>query len=285
MQLLACPKCARQYDVTHLAPRSHVRCICDERFEVSWRRPFSVTPLECGRCAAPVATSDEECGHCGAALSERDRRLASLCPSCFSRIESDSRHCRACGVAIQPQALSPIPDGRNCPRCESELRIRMLEQGSVIECEGCEGLWVENRTFLRICRDAREGAIPRAEPAATPPTLASSGEGMRYIPCLLCGELMFRRQFTDGGRPSRVVVDRCRDHGTWLDRDELERVLSFLARSAESRGSAGSGLDSMLADELRRTLPPRSPAPTAPKSRLSAALAFVGGLLFDDIFA
>lgn len=284
MLLLACPKCARQYDVTHLAPRSHVRCVCDERFEVSWRRPFSVAPLECGRCAAPIESTDQECGHCGAALSERDRRLAALCPSCFSRIESDSRHCRACGVGIQPQALPPIPDGRSCPRCSGGLRIRMLEQGSVIECEDCEGLWIENRTFLRICKEARASAAPRSEPRLASPAPASSEEAMRYIPCLSCGELMFRRQFTDGGRPSRVVVDRCRDHGTWLDRDELERVLSFLARSMETHASA-AGLDPMLADEFRRTLPPRSPRPGAPRSRLSAALAFVGGLLFDDIFA
>jgi len=103
MLLLACPKCARQYDVSHLAPKSKVRCLCDQVIEVTWRKPFVVAALQCSECGGPAERDDECCRFCGVVLPEKERRASSLCPVCFARIEEDARHCRACGVRIEPQ--------------------------------------------------------------------------------------------------------------------------------------------------------------------------------------
>jgi Zn-finger nucleic acid-binding protein len=54
---------------------------------------------------------------------------------------------------------------------------------------------------------------PRAEAAS-----------WRYLPCPSCGELMHRQLH---GRRSGVVVDRCRDHGLWLDAGELRQLLEW----------------------------------------------------------
>ena len=47
-------------------------------------------------------------------------------------------------------------------------------------------------------------------------------EKIRYIPCPICHELMNRVNFANF---SGVIVDVCREHGTWFDRDELRRAL------------------------------------------------------------
>lgn len=284
MILLSCPRCARQYDVTHLAPKSLVRCACDKRFEVTWSRPFAVERLQCSNCAAPVERGDAHCRYCGSSLPERERALDTLCPSCFARIHEDSRHCRACGVEIRPQALTPIPDGKRCPRCAGELRIRVLDELAVVECAACEGMWIEAATFDALCERTR-----RAGPVGAPSQNGARGlhrapDGLGYVACIVCGELMFRRQFGYGGRASGVVVDRCREHGVWLDKDELEAVVRFLGsndfREVPRTLPEIPGLEAML-EGSKRTAAKRRPR----ANRVDDALAFVADLFFGDLLA
>jgi len=275
MILQACPRCSRQYDVTHLVPRSKVRCVCDECFEVSWTRPFTVARLQCGNCGGAVVREDTTCGYCGQRLSDAERRMDSLCPKCFARIPENARHCHACGVEIRPQALAPIPDGSSCPRCERELRIRMLEDVSVIECTACEGIWIQSSVFDRLCHEAR-AAGPPAAAARSKVRASAAPEPVRYIRCMSCGELMFRRQFRYADRPSGVIIDGCKDHGVWLDRDELERIVGFVQST--------HGLPAAPPAPPPVVLLPTSGRRPAATSPLSVALTFLGDVLFGDFF-
>jgi len=45
------------------------------------------------------------------------------------------------------------------------------------------------------------------------------------VPCPQCGQLMNRINFA---RCSGVVVDICKGHGTWFDRDELSAIVQFI---------------------------------------------------------
>ena len=47
---------------------------------------------------------------------------------------------------------------------------------------------------------------------------------VRYRPCAVCSDLMNRSLF---GHRSGVIVDRCRDHGVWLDAGELRQLLEW----------------------------------------------------------
>ena len=46
-----------------------------------------------------------------------------------------------------------------------------------------------------------------------------------YIPCPDCGKLMNRRNFAGC---SGIVVDWCKDHGIWFDRNELKQAVQFI---------------------------------------------------------
>jgi len=229
MLLIACPSCSRQYDVTNLAPGSQVRCHCEELFLVNWSPTLSATALTCTHCGGAVGVKDDICPYCQARISEEDRRKTTLCPACFTRLEDDSRHCRACAIEIRPQALTPLPADRDCPRCEGPLRVRSINVADVIECSTCLGIWLTPQVFERATIEAqRPGTGTELLLKAVEEAPAREWETVKYIPCVTCGELMQRRRYQYQGRASRTVVDMCRGHGIWLDHEELEQIVDFV---------------------------------------------------------
>jgi Zn-finger nucleic acid-binding protein len=96
------------------------------------------------------------------------------------------------------------------------------------ECEHCGGVWVEVAAFEKICAD-REQQSAVLGGASLVPANQMMGKGnpdkIRYVPCPQCGQLMNRINFA---RCSGVVVDVCKGHGTWFDRDELRDIVEFI---------------------------------------------------------
>jgi Zn-finger nucleic acid-binding protein len=273
MLLIACSSCSRQYDVTGLEPGAQVRCICDAMLNVGWPKQLTGQALLCTHCGGAVTVEAEACPYCSAKISEADRRQTTLCPGCYTRIDDDSKHCRSCGINIEPQALAPLPADRGCPRCKGQLRTRALEHAEVIECGECLGIWLTPKTFDRTLLEAeRKSFLSALSLTEAPKPTARNVEAVGYIPCLNCGELMNRRQYRYAERSSGVVIDACRHHGVWLDHEELERIMSFIRAggtggpgntlpdpkafvpvrrsSRPLRGSSGGGSDTFLAAEL-----------------------------------
>lgn len=93
-----------------------------------------------------------------------------------------------------------------------------------MECRTCLGLWLDVPTFEKICTD-REQHAPALGPASLSKAQSVGVEKVRYIPCLECKQLMNRANFA---RCSGVIVDLCKEHGIWFDRDELSRIIEFI---------------------------------------------------------
>lgn len=238
MILVACPSCDRQYDVTDVPRGRRIRCACDEVLVVEpSEKSLEVHAFHCGHCGGQVTADDGFCPWCSAKLSATDRRRGTVCPKCFARLDDDAKHCSSCGVAIQPQALTPLPAERGCPRCGCELRLRSLDVTDVVECSVCMGLWLTTRTFESICREAHRDQAFRIANEAPRGGLRVEDK-VTYIPCLTCDQMMHRRQFRHGKRSSGVVVDYCKGHGVWLDHTELERIVEFLQTDAGDAGLA-----------------------------------------------
>ena len=76
-----------------------------------------------------------------------------------------------------------------------------------------------------------------------------------YIPCPECGKLMNRRNFAGC---SGIIVDGCKDHGTWFDREELKHTVEFIRTGGlkKSREQEKSRLEERIAHikEERRNL-------------------------------
>ena len=103
----------------------------------------------------------------------------------------------------------------------------------LLECETCDGTWVEAATFERLCaeREAQAAVMHQAESASAKATSGAEKAGMarrehvRYRPCPRCDRLMNRVNF---GRSSGAVVDVCKGHGTFMDRGELHQIVRFI---------------------------------------------------------
>jgi len=101
----------------------------------------------------------------------------------------------------------------------------------LLECEGCDGTWIEAATFQRLCadRESQSAVLQKARPDSK--TLTQAGR-VRYRPCPRCRKLMNRMNF---GRLSGAIVDVCRGHGTFLDRGELHDVVRFILEGGLDR--------------------------------------------------
>jgi Zn-finger nucleic acid-binding protein len=92
------------------------------------------------------------------------------------------------------------------------------------ECPRCAGLWVDPETLRQICTetDKQAAVLGLAQPATEAPDHSLP---IRYVPCPVCHKLMNRVNFA---RSSNVIVDVCKAHGNWFDKDELRRAVEFI---------------------------------------------------------
>jgi Zn-finger nucleic acid-binding protein len=119
----------------------------------------------------------------------------------------------------------------DCPRCKLMLRETQYEGVTADICDNCWGIWLD-RGELEEVLDSRamqfsdaerkqitsirgESALPReSEPAA----------------CPKCGRIM-DVVHSDAG--VQITLDRCPEHGVWLDPGEIKAVQAVAEKSAE----------------------------------------------------
>jgi Zn-finger nucleic acid-binding protein len=169
-------------------------------------------------CGAATATDASLCQYCGS-------RLATVaCPSCFAMMFFGSKHCPHCGIAAARRERQTT-SGHKCPRCLTEMRSVDIGQAGVLECGTCFGLWLDTPSFEKICADREQQAAVLGAPSHVPSGPDKTGGIVKYVPCPDCSQLMNRMNFA---RCSGVIVDLCKTHGVWFDRDELRRVVEFI---------------------------------------------------------
>ena len=187
--------------------------------------------LNCPNCGAATSTDAPACQFCGS-------RLATVaCPSCFAMMFIGSKHCQRCGAAAAVPKIAEAK-GRNCPRCKVEMVSATIGATSVLECERCLGLWLNVASFEKICADREQQAAILGSASVAPTHAVQETSKVNYAPCPECSQLMNRINFA---RCSGVIVDICKGHGTWFDRDELSRIVEFIR---------GGGLEASRAREM-----------------------------------
>jgi Zn-finger nucleic acid-binding protein len=179
--------------------------------------PADASALQCPNCGAPAESDSSRCRYCKA-------RLATVsCPSCFALMFEGTAFCPKCGARRTLAAADAGADLR-CPGCRKSMQRLDIRTTSMLECEGCDGLWVDADTFEHLCADkeAQSAVIHRLGGHAT---AAKSASRVNYRPCPRCRKMMNRINF---GRISGVVVDVCKGHGTYLDPGELHAIVEFI---------------------------------------------------------
>jgi len=96
---------------------------------------------------------------------------------------------------------------------------------AVRECEQCLGLWLDASSFEKLCADREQQSVVLGTASRAPTSAVREKNKVNYVPCPECLQLMNRINFA---RCSGVIVDLCKGHGIWFDRDELSRIVEFI---------------------------------------------------------
>lgn len=159
------------------------------------------------------------CSNCNAPLPPGSL----LCDYCGSRTDVDLK-----GIHYYTTHESDTP--RICPRCTIRLKTLDLKMGGrflIDRCEHCLGIFFdpgELEALLEATVSTVSG-IDRAGLEAINEKREVNQYPISYIKCPVCSQLMHRVNF---GVKSGVIVDRCKEHGVWLDGGELRQLFEWM---------------------------------------------------------
>ena len=174
----------------------------------------------CPNCGAAATPESVRCTYCHSSLATL------VCSKCFGAIFVGMKHCPWCGE--NASAGKPADSAkRKCPRCDVDFLLVSVSKRMLSECPACGGLWLDNDTLQQICTDQeqQQAVMGFTDEAASSAGGRTPGSDRTYVPCPECNRLMNRRQFASC---SGVIVDWCKAHGTWFDRNELKQVVQFI---------------------------------------------------------
>lgn len=271
--LVACPTCQRQYDASGREPGSRFHCSCGELVTVAQPQGHDAAVVRCSSCGAPREGEAATCRFCGSEYTLHERDLHTICPGCFARISDRARYCHHCAVPISPQGTAGEEVEESCPVCGAGRHLVSRALGgrrvTVLECGHCAGLWVGKEVFQELEKQAREksSALLAEGPGPVPPLPGALQEGPLYRPCVVCGQLMQRRNY---GRRSGVILDLCHEHGLWFDAGELDQALRWV-RNGGLAAAERIATEQRSEEERRQRFRQLTEVPTVGEQKARAA--------------
>ncbi|MEW6608013.1 MAG: zf-TFIIB domain-containing protein, partial [bacterium] len=121
---------------------------------------------------------------------------------------------------------------KDCPRCHKQLMEIDYEGIKTDLCKICGGIWCDSDELYQILKIREKKFTQEHFPEITAnkedAKISRSHELVDTLSCPICGHLMERVNYS---YTSGVIIDHCRkNHGIWLDKDELEKLQVFVER-------------------------------------------------------
>ena len=117
-----------------------------------------------------------------------------------------------------------------CPRCKLDLRKVDYEGVETDMCDACWGFWLDTGE-LEVVLEKRDLAFSKKERDVVLGVKGASKKGPTApAPCPKCDQIMKRIHYDAG---IHLVIDRCDDHGVWLDTGEIKKVQALAEESQE----------------------------------------------------
>lgn len=158
------------------------------------------------------------------------------CTYCSAPLPANTNKCRYCG-AHNDVDLNGKPDyaiiryqsDRLCPHCEIPLQTidLKLDGAFLIErCEHCFGLFFDPGQVETLLESSvpKVFEINRRHLENINADRFRQDKRIKYVKCPVCHVLMNRNAY---GYRSGVIIDRCKDHGVWLDSGEITHLLEW----------------------------------------------------------
>jgi Zn-finger nucleic acid-binding protein len=118
----------------------------------------------------------------------------------------------------------------NCPRCKLKLRKVDYEGVEADMCDTCWGFWLDTGELEDVL-EKRKLAFSKEEQKIILDVRVGSKKGPTApAPCPKCEKVMKRAHYDSG---VNLVIDRCDEHGIWLDTGEIKKVQALAEKSQE----------------------------------------------------
>jgi len=158
------------------------------------------------------------CSSCSAPLPAH----TTICEYCHSRNDVDLR-------GIHEFTVSKPNSQRICPTCDIPLQtINLSGDGKyyIERCDRCMGLFFDpgeleallDKSVTNVFRIDHKNINKLVKDRA------NQKRKVQYVKCPVCTNIMNRANF---GKRSGVIIDRCKDHGIWLDGGELKQIMEW----------------------------------------------------------
>ncbi len=109
----------------------------------------------------------------------------------------------------------------NCPRCHLPLRQEKYEDVDIDFCDNCWGCWLDQGELPAIIR-AHELQFTDEEKDQILSLEAATNSGPHgQLLCPNCFVFMEQIRYDES---IQILVDRCPQHGIWLDAGELKKI-------------------------------------------------------------
>jgi Zn-finger nucleic acid-binding protein len=173
--------------------------------------------MRCPSCGAVASSDATACSYCSAKL------MTQACPKCFGMYFAGIRYCPHCGVDVVMESAT-APAAGPCPECHVPMEATSIGHEHLCRCANCQGIWLGPKELELICsrEEIQATMLDQLPPVGPPPKFSMA---IKYRKCPTCSQLMSRKNFANR---SGVVVDICKAHGVWLDKDELRRIIEFV---------------------------------------------------------
>ena len=184
-----------------------------------------------------------------AARFARLGKMKASCVHCLKPNAASARKCAHCGRELARSEHTAI----RCPTCRVDAHLVQLASITVDVCGHCAGLWLDKDEVAQL-PEALSDEEMREAAQSTLAALRGSHATPRpapYLACPVCARMMTRHNYL---QVSGIMLDRCAEHGTWLDHSHAQRLLELLdgTRITELRETAREAEKDALDRRLRK---------------------------------
>ncbi len=157
---------------------------------------------KCKSCGAPLPPNKVTCTYCGTRNSVDLKGLGNI-------------------AIVEPQ--SP----RRCPECKEKMQTVDVGNSAkflIEKCDKCHGLFFDPGELEGLLDEKVTDGVRINYERIKELSKIRPQHKVAYRPCPVCQKMMNRVNF---GTRSGVIIDRCREHGIYLDGGELRQLLEW----------------------------------------------------------
>lgn len=158
------------------------------------------------------------CRNCGAPMPTNSL----VCPYCKTRHDVDLK-------GIHRHTVETPESDRICPRCDKPMPtidLKIGEKFLIERCPDCQGIFFDPGELEVLLEKSVSHVydVDYNRLQELQKLKRHTDYPVTYIKCPVCRKFMNRINF---GSQSGVIVDKCRNHGVWLDGGELRHLMEW----------------------------------------------------------